>query len=272
MLILQETRTRLTETSTILIIFGGVLLFTLIAVSASLYISMNNKKQYYKQLEQQETENMFLTQLMQSRLEFQEQTLKNMSAEMHDNIAQTLGAVKLQLHLLASEATSNEQKALADEAADTIREAIKEVRVISHVMNGAHTLRNGLRHCIETDLDRIVAAQRIKCNFTHAGQAQALDEGRETILYRIIQESIANAVRHGNPSTISVAMNYQPENLDVIIEDNGKGFDHAATRQHKGFGIANMEERMKLLNGTVHITSELNKGTKVQLNIPLLTT
>lgn len=259
----------MTETNTILLAFWGMLLLTFSTVCIILYATLQKKRYYRQLLEKQEKDKQFLKQLMQSRLEVQEQTVKNISAEMHDNIAQMLGAVKLQLHLLASGASNDEQKALVEETVDTMREVIREVRAIGQVMNGSGC-NNGLKESIENDLDRIVASQRIKCNFTQSGNVQALDKERELILYRIIQESVANAVRHGNPSAIYVGMNYQPTSLNVTIEDNGKGFDSAVTRQHKGIGIANMEERMKLLNGTVLITSELTKGTKVHLNIPLL--
>ncbi len=248
----------------------GTLLFTLFAVFTILYIALQKKKQYHHHLEKQEMEHRFATQLMQSRLEVQEQTLKNMSAEMHDNIAQMLGAVKLQLHLLAAGAADDEQRALANEATGTMRDAIRDVRSMSHVMNGTYVLRRGLKESIEKDLDRIVAAHRIKCNFTQSGQEQGLGEDRELILFRIIQESVANAVKHGQPAALSVTLQYSPGLLEVRIEDNGRGFDTTQSKPESGVGMMNIEERAKLLNGTVHISSELNRGTSVILNIPVV--
>jgi signal transduction histidine kinase len=184
-------------------------------VLAILYITLQKKKQYCQQLDKQETDHLYTIHLMQSRLEVQEQTLKNMSAEMHDNIAQMLGAVKLQLHMLSGGAGNEEQKALADEAADTMRDAIRDVRSMSQAMNGTYILRRGLIEDIEKDLARIVAAQRIKCNFTQSGEVQHLGEDKELILFRIIQESVANAVTHGQPATLSVMLRYSPHLLEV---------------------------------------------------------
>ena len=266
---LQETATPLTETTSILMLISGILLLTLFAVLAILYITQRKKKQYRQQLDKQETEHLYTTHLMQSRLEVQEQTLKNMSAEMHDNIAQMLGAVKLQLHMLSGGAGNEEQKALTNEAAETMRDAIRDVRSMSHAMNGTYILRRGMIESIEKDLARIVAAHRIKCNFTQSGEVPHLGEDKELILFRIIQESVANAVTHGQPATLSVMLRYSPHLLEVQIEDNGKGFDMSQRRPGRAAGIMNIEERTRLLNGTVTITSEQNKGTRVHLNIPV---
>lgn len=259
----------MTETTSILVLVFGTLLFTLFAVFTILYIALQKKKQYHHHLEKQEMEHHFSTQLMQSRLEVQEQTLKNMSAEMHDNIAQMLGAVKLQLHMLAAGAADEEQRALANEGASTMRDAIRDVRSMSHLMNGTYVLRKGLKESIEKDLDRIVAAHRIKCNFTLSGPEQELGEDRELMLFRIIQESVANAVKHGQPLQISVSLNYRPGLLRVLIEDNGKGFDTNRVNPESGMGMMNIEERARLLGGDVSISSQINKGTSVQLDIPL---
>lgn len=259
----------MTETTSILVLVFGTLLFTLFAVFTILYIALQKKKQYHHHLEKQEMEHRFSTQLMQSRLEVQEQTLKNMSAEMHDNIAQMLGAVKLQLHMLAAGAADEEQRALANEGASTMRDAIRDVRSMSHLMNGTYVLRKGLKESIEKDLDRIVAAHRIKCNFTLSGPEHKLGEDKELILFRIIQESVANAVRHGQPQQISVSLHYGPGRLRVLIEDNGKGFDTTRVNPESGMGMMNIEERARLFGGEVSISSQINKGTSVQLDIPV---
>lgn len=260
----------MSDATIILVLVSGTLLLILFAVLILLYVSLQKKKQYRHHIEQQETEHRFAAQLMQSRLEVQEQTLKNLSAELHDNIAQVLGAVKLQLHLLASGTDDQEQQALAKEATETMRDAIRDVRSMSHVMNGSYVLRKGLNESIEKDLGRIVAAHRIKCKFTQSGEACSLGEDKELLLFRIIQESVANAVKHGNPGNISVSLDYTPGALQVTIEDNGRGFDKMQARQNGGTGMMHIEERTKLLNGTVDINSEKDKGTKIVLTIPSL--
>ncbi|HYD20258.1 MAG TPA: sensor histidine kinase, partial [Flavipsychrobacter sp.] len=267
-LILQETTAPLNEATSILVLVSVILLFTLFAVSTILYITLQKKKQYSQHLEKQKMEHRFDQQLLQSRLEVQEQTLKNLSAELHDNIAQVLGAVKLQLHMLATGAVSEEQQTLAKAAAENMRDAIRDVRGMSHVMNGSYVLRKGLHESIEKDLASIVAAHRIKCNFTQSGSTHSLGEDRELILFRIIQESVANAVKHGRPATIMVSLNYRPDALQVTVRDDGRGFDRQLAKQNGGVGIMNIEERTKLLKGTLHINSEPDKGTNIVLTIP----
>ncbi|MCB0696585.1 MAG: sensor histidine kinase [Chitinophagaceae bacterium] len=245
----------------------GAFLFTLFAVFTILFIALQKKKQHRYLIEKQEREHRYSRELMQSRLEVQEQTLKNLSAELHDNIAQVLGMAKMQLHVLA-ESTENEQPNMARETAEMVGEAIKDIRSMSHLMNGAYILKQGLHESIEKDLQRISSALRIKCNFKVSGNPFDLDEDKELILFRVIQECVANAVKHGTPYSIEVSLNYHQGTLSVEIVDDGKGFDPENLSKDHGLGLMNIRERVHLLNGKVDITSELKKGTRIQLNIP----
>lgn len=256
----------MSESSTILLLIFGTLLFTLFAVFTILYIALQKKKQYHHHMEKQEMQHRFSKELLSSQLEVQEQTLKHLSAELHDNIAQLLGMAKMQLHVLEDSA-DEEYKEIATETTQLVADAIKDIRQMSHTMNGTYILDHGLKASIQKDLKRIEDATRIKCNFNLTGEAFSIGNEKELMLFRIIQECIANAVKHGKPYSINVSLEYTAAALRVVVADDGKGFD-TGTTQSDGLGLNNIKERTALLSGEVHFKSESTKGTTVTISIP----
>lgn len=208
----------------------------------------------------------FNKELMQSKLEVNEQILKNISAELHDNVAQVLGMAKMQLHLLSGKVIDNPAKKMAEETTTLVGDAIKEIRSMSHTMNGNYILKAGLHECIDKDLKRISDASRIKCKFFQKGQAYEIGEDKELMVFRIIQECITNAVKHAEASEIRVTLKYEPNTLQTTIIDDGKGMD--TEKKGNGMGLDNIKERVRLLRGTVAISSEDNKGTTILIRIP----
>lgn len=253
----------MTETNPILVLVLGTLLFTLFAVFTILYIALQKKKQYRYHIEQQEREHAYKQQLMRSKMEVQEQTLKALSAELHDNVAQVLGIAKMQVHVLAE----GDKPALAADTAAMLGKAINEVRNMSHVLNGSFMLKSGLEDAIEKDMARIRATGMVQCGCTVSGETRAMDEGRELVIFRIIQESVNNAVKHASASAIDVALSYAPDQLKVDIRDDGKGFDTKAVAE--GMGLQNIRERVHLLNGQMTLQSTVGHGTHLQLIIPV---
>ena len=103
---------------------------------------------------------------------------------------------------------------------------------------------------------------------------QRLDSLAEINIYRITQEAINNAIKYADSKHILVSISHSEEILSIVIDDNGKGFDSNKIKNLKnadggGMGLTFMKERIKYINGRLFLTSELNKGTRVTLNIPL---
>lgn len=255
------------ESGSILVLIFGTLVFTIFAVFTILYIALHKRKQYLNEIEKTEMRHRFNNQLMSSRLEMQEQTLKHLSSELHDNVAQVLGIAKMQLHVLTDKVIDNPSKQIVNETATLLGDTIKDIRSLSHTMNGNYVLKAGLTECIEKDLKRISDATRIKCSFISTGELQQLSEDKELMLFRVIQECISNAVKHGEPYEINVSLSASADGIHVAIADDGKGFN-TEDNNSKGLGLDNIRERISLLKGTVSISSEKDKGTTILLRIP----
>lgn len=141
------------------------------------------------------------------------------------------------------------------------------------------TLSRELRPSLLDDLGLAAALERYAAEFAHTYRATGVDlhcdlptrlSGPiETALYRIVQEAMTNAARHGKANTISVLVNRRATTVQAIVEDDGVGFDVAAVRKRQSsVGIFGMNERAELLGGTLDIESG-PEGTTVYVEIPL---
>ncbi|HRO41370.1 MAG TPA: histidine kinase [Flavipsychrobacter sp.] len=212
-------------------------------------------------------EHQYQTQLLQTRLEVQEQSFKHFSEEIHDNVGQILTLCKLQLRQLESHCKDESLQELITNSTDLIGKALTDLRSISHTMNGNFVNRLGLKEALEKELKYISTGKQIMTELTVAGEIIPIDKEKELLIFRIAQEAITNTLKHAAPSLISVAFIYEPSVFTIKVIDNGAGFEAAAVQANLGF--SNMQTRARLLNGNITIDSVKEKGTTITLQIQL---
>lgn len=102
------------------------------------------------------------------------------------------------------------------------------------------------------------------------GQVEKYPLQKELVVFRIVRELLNNIVKHADATTIIINMDYQPGQLLITVEDNGKGFDVAVQKEENtsGLGLRNMLNRMTLINGFIKIESEKAKGTLASIQLP----
>ncbi len=268
------------EVNSFITLMSGSLLFMLFAVFVILYIIVQKRKQvthflekreleHQHELDKQEMEHQFSSELLQSKLEVQEQTTQNISQELHDNVGQILSLAKLNINKVTKGVEDSKALSHAEKSKELITNAIKDLRTISHTLNGAYVLQKGLEESIEKEVNYVSAAKEINCIFNTDGTSFPLGEDKELLIFRIVQESIANAIKHGDPENISIVLNYEPTMLTVTIEDDGSGFDTKVLKEDSGIGLNNILVRTELLKGKVDISSTIDKGTLIKLSIPV---
>jgi len=246
---------------------AGTLILMLFAFTLVIFLIVHKKKRYEHLLEKQQMENTYQTQLLQSRLEVQEQSFRYFSEEIHDNIGQLLSIVKMQLYNIRNSSHEDDIVHKASDCNELLGKAITDLRNISHSLNSGYVSKAGLADAVEKDMEYIRSAKDIKCTLHPEGDERSLGTERELMVFRIIQEAVGNAVKHAAPSAIDVFLNYKdPNSFCVTIADNGSGFD---TRVHAtgGIGLSNMQVRARLLNGNIDVISAKDQGTKVILSI-----
>lgn len=193
------------------------------------------------------------------------------SRELHDSTAQSLGALDL---LLAAALRESQDPATAHRLAlmqSIVDETWRDVRTLSHTIHPRVLDDLGLTAALEW------LARRTREETGIAASVSAVVTGAPpvsaaSVLYRVAQEAVRNAVRHANPTHIEINLAADDEVARLVIADDGCGFDvHAGERARSGMGLFIMRERLELLHGQLEITSRPGAGTKVQAAVPLTT-
>jgi signal transduction histidine kinase/ligand-binding sensor domain-containing protein len=205
----------------------------------------------------------------------QEAERKRIAAEMHDSLGQRLVVIKnLALILLrsrknapADEADTQTMSEISDEASS----AIEETRVISYNLRPFQLDRLGLTKAIEAMIRTAGTASGIRFTTELDNIDDFLPEDLRINLYRIVQESVGNMMKHAQATAATIRAKRSPEHLTLTIEDNGHGFhpaERTASTTRGGFGMTGMAERAHLLGGEFKVKSTPGKGTTIVVEIP----
>lgn len=213
-------------------------------------------------LDKYEQQRQFEKELSQVQTEIQEETLKNVGRELHDNVGQLLSFANMQLNLVST-MTTDAVKSKIDDTKDVVKDAIKEVRGLSKVLNSEVILNFGLQQSIQNEINRLNRLEKINANLTIEGEEVEIRDKDAIILFRIFQEFLSNTIKYAEAKNFSVVLNYNKDNLIITATDDGKGFDVETTK--KGSGLINMKSRSVLINTEYNLTSQLDQGTKLQL-------
>ncbi|HEY1871057.1 MAG TPA: histidine kinase [Chitinophagaceae bacterium] len=208
-------------------------------------------------------------ELFKAETEIQEQTLKEISREIHDNVCQLLSLAKLGLGTL-NLAKKEEARNSFLEISDILEKAQDELRHLSRTMNSDIISNGGLIKSIETQVMYVQRGGKYNIHLDIEGEPKSLNGTKDTILFRIAQESLNNIIKHAMASEIWISLQYNPQFLKLHIMDNGKGFN--LNEQNSGSkmanGILNMQQRAKLINAEFEINSQMSNGTQVTITTP----
>ncbi len=202
-------------------------------------------------------------------LNAEENERKRISGELHDGLGQMFSAVKMNLSALRENLSFKDDytKEMFGKTMDLIDDSCKEVRVISHQMAPNVLLKSGLAAAIRDFISKI-DAQKLKINLETFGLQERLEQNIETVLYRIIQETVNNVIKHAKANSLDIQLTKDGSGINVMIEDNGVGFDIKQLEKFDGIGLKNIQTRVGYLKGTVEFSSAIGKGTLVAIYIP----
>jgi signal transduction histidine kinase len=190
--------------------------------------------------------------------------------ELHDTLAQGLGAISLHLDLVKEQRERSPEQAARhlDIAHQTAQESLTEVRnSISNIRS--HILENAtLAEAVEQILRKLTEDTETQGRFTVTGTPRRLAAIVENNLLRLAQEAISNALKHAKARTISVTLAYAPGRANLLVCDDGTGFDPGHPPPGHHFGIVGQRERTIQMGGTLEIRSAPGRGTEVRASIP----
>jgi signal transduction histidine kinase len=252
------------EKEEVISIFLQVTIIAFILIIAFIVLIIFIRFKRNTDIRQKETmQSDFATQLLQSQIEVQEQTFQQIGKELHDNVGQLLSTSRMLIGL-AERSLDNPPDTLLI-ANVTLGQAITELRSLSKSLDKEWLEQFNFNENLQTEIERINASEKVKASY-HQEQEILLKPDEQTILFRIVQEAIQNAIKHANPTHIGITTEKEENKLHIRITDDGTGFEINA--KGNGLGLNNMKHRTTLLGGTIVWEAVPEKGTTVVINLP----
>lgn len=205
-------------------------------------------------------------------IQAQEEERKRLSRDIHDGPAQMLANVMIRTGLIEKIFVEKGPQPAFGELADLkvmVRNALYEVRRIIYDLRPMALDDLGLIPTLRKYLSTIEEYEKnVEIHFQNSGQEQRFQTNFEVSVFRLVQESVSNALKHGKSKDIWVKTEWLRDIMNIIIKDNGQGFNQNEVKD-KSFGLIGMRERIDLLKGDMTITSTPGNGTMIHFRIPL---
>lgn len=204
----------------------------------------------------------------------EEQERKRIALEIHDHISQSLALAKIKLGTMAAAKTANERNREVLVIRELLEQSIRNTRSLIFNLSPPFLYELGLEKALEWLLDDMEKEYGIKTRLVCTGAAGGLDDDVRILLYQSVRELLINVVKHAHAKTATVFLDRNGQMVHVSVEDDGKGFvispDGFRVSSGGGFGIFSIRERFEYLGGGLTVESKLNRGTRIDMELPLV--
>lgn len=216
-----------------------------------------------------------LQRLHAAQLTVQEEERQRIARELHDDLQQTLGAMRINTALIAEH--------LGQPAAEVLQLLTAQDQLAASAIESSRRIINDLRPQMLEDLglapalqslaDQFSKRQGVVCRVTATDAANDLasrSASTTTCLYRLTQEALNNVAKHAKATRVDINLSRTPDGkLSLTVRDNGKGFNTGERRRPSSFGLLGIHERVRALDGTVHVESSPGYGTAIKVTLPV---
>ena len=248
------------------LIIVGIIVFLVVTGLLVLIILYYQKKRFQHKQQLSVKEKEYARQLLESKLEIQEQTFKTISSEIHDNVGQILSLAKVQLNIIDQSPIVD--KSLLNDAKESVSKALTDLRDIAKSLNSDRIQQSSLFEITQHELQRIQRSGLMNTSTEQKGDEINIPDQKKLVIFRIVQECLQNIIKHSNANQIHVTFDYQKDQLIITIIDNGKGFDPATPDTKDGQGLQNIINRAVMIGGAAKIISQLGDGTTIIITSP----
>lgn len=260
------------------LLYGSLVFISL--GGAITYLTLKNSKrkrqlaEQQKELEKQKNITLIKEQeiiTINAMIDGQEKERVRIAEDLHDNIGSVLATLKLHFENLKlnREKKHFNQEELYEKTEDLIDETYQKVRSIAHAKNAGVIANKGLLIAVKIMAEKISAANKTKIEVLDFGLNKRLENNLEIAVFRIIQELTTNIIKHSEAKNATINISQFDNILNIIIEDDGKGFTYHKSNLKNGMGLNSIKTRIEHLNGTFDVDSTINKGTNIIINLPL---
>ncbi|RZS92487.1 sensor histidine kinase [Aquimarina brevivitae] len=248
----------------LLIIYFVVIIFFFVIFGIVFFIAFQRRKNKLL-VDKIKAEQQFEEELQNSKLEIKEQTLKNVSWELHDNIGQLLSTAVMQINILGNSLGEEGTEALKD-VRTLVGDSLQEIRSLSKTLNHEVIQNIGIEKSIQTELARFEKLNFLNTHFTVTGDTKTVNAKDEIILYRIVQEFFSNTIKHAEAENLFVHLEYTIDSFTITIKDDGVGFEMDNVQANSG--LLNMRSRAALINATLTYKTAPDQGVELSLKYP----
>lgn len=250
----------------LLFVFICSLIFVFLTTSIVLVVFKYQKKRRLHKINILDLKTEHENEILKAQIKVQEQTFQHIANEIHDNIGQKLSFAKLQLNVMQDFYNKHQQE-IIQEIAEVITESLSDLRNLSRSLSLDFIANNGFIKAVENEIEKLNKSGLYQFKLIVQGDSQFLDLDKELMLFRIVQESLNNVVKHAQAKQILIKLHYTANSLLVNIEDDGIGFD--VNKKSNGSGLSNISKRAQTIGGFATINSSISTGTIIQINIPI---
>lgn len=254
---------------------GGSLLLS--SIIAFLVYRNTKRKQRIaeqeKEIEVQKTEKLLKDQelnTIDAMIAGQEKERQRLASDLHDSVGATLSAAKMQFeHLKKNRGKLQNEEEIYERTKDLLEEAYTEVRSMAHAKNSGVIAKNGLLPAVTKLAKNASATGKLSIEVQDYGLEQRLEGSLEIAVFRIIQELVTNIIKHADASEASISLTQHDDSINVVVEDNGRGFIPGNLTKGEGMGLGSIEKRVEHMEGQIEVDSTPGKGSSIIIDIPL---
>lgn len=209
---------------------------------------------------------------IQASIQSQERERKRFAQDLHDGMGQLISALRLSLHSVNKEASLEKRIEVLGKGESILNEMHNEIRSIAFNLMPQTLVRHGLVPALKEMADRVSGSNKVIVTVNSFDMPHRLNEVTEVSLYRIVQEWVNNVIKYSNAKQIQVQLTGYDDELNIIVEDDGLGFDVLDLEKADGNGWKNIKSRLSLVKGSIEIDSRKGlAGVTVIIRVPATT-
>ncbi|RJG49906.1 hypothetical protein D1Z90_04475 [Motilimonas pumila] len=210
-----------------------------------------------------------LRNLTSKLLSVQEEERKRVARDLHDDLSQRLAVIAIDAGTLLHKVEDDSVKGTLQKIKQDLVRIAEDTHSLSRRLHPSILDDLGLIDALRSEIDNFQKREQIRVDFFHSAKGFQADKDVALVLFRIVQEGLRNIAKYSEASKAVVSINLVKDLLILQVQDDGMGFDVVEAKRSPGLGLQSMMERARLINAELEIVSVENKGTTIELQVPL---
>lgn len=252
--------------NSLLLTFGFALLGGILLAVATIGLTVRLEREVEERLRETSSARADLRELSARLVRTQEEERRTLARELHDEVGQSLSAIMMEAHSLRASLPTDSYEERLTSIANIAARSLNVVRDLALLLRPSMLDDFGLVPALNWQARETAKRTGLNVRVTADEGADNLPDEHKTCIYRLAQEALSNAARHGNARNILVSVNTDPAAVRFSVQDDGSGFDKRLVR---GLGLLGMDERVRRLGGWLRIDSQPGRGTTISAELPL---